>query len=225
MATFRPLAEMVAKDDHMYAQLSLHVEHLYKHYKSGGTVPLKNMKAVLPAITDDEARLKAALGKLFTYAECPSKAFVHPLNPDFQKRDVLIRWHGPWHRAKVLNKPSPDAPLMKFKGKEYKPTALVYYYTDKAEGDALLIPDNYYVEGAISEFGTWVLLEPRPLQSAVAAEEVRAPPSKRAASRDKRAGGRHETARKKPADPHAPTGRVHQKVSQRNKRKPAANAP
>ena len=64
VAQFRPLAEMAAKDDAMYGRLCLHLEHLYRHYKSGGTAPLKGLPPVLPEVADDQARLKAACGEI-----------------------------------------------------------------------------------------------------------------------------------------------------------------
>ena len=188
------------KDQRMYGQLSLHLQHLHRHYKSGGTVPLKGMNAVLPDISEDQARLKAALGKMYAVADCPSMQFLNPMNPDWIKRKVLIRWHSPWHVAEVVAKASNDAQPMMYKDAEVQPTHLVYYLKDRTQGEAYLTADSYYVEGARSVLGTWALLEDKPLESAVDPTDVRDPQSKR-----KQAGTTGRIRNKRLAPEHGPT--------------------
>ena len=194
---------MAARDDKMYGMLVVHLEALYRHYLSGGTEPLKNAKAVLPEVHEDQVRIKAIIDQKFTIAECPSTAALASHARDLINRQILIRWSKPWYRATILGAAASDSQLMKFGNETVPPTHRVRFATDQKEGEAYLTDKSYYVEGAVSSWGQWLLLDDMPLESDIHPSRVRNPENKRTAGRP---------AESKRHMPHAgPTSKTHAK--------------
>ena len=186
----------------MYGLLVIHLEHLYRVYLSGGTVPMPGMQSVIPEVADDQARIKAALKREFKVAECPPAASLLPHSSALKDRQVLIRWQKPWHLATIIGAAKSDAQLMKFMNDNVAPTHRVLYASDNIEGDAYLAASSYYVEGAISCMGTWLLLDKLPLESDVHPRLVRNPQRQQSTGRPGK-GKRHKAASGPTSDVHA----------------------